>query len=293
MSQPLTVVVTGSNRGIGQGIIQLLARTPHSHPLHIYATSRSGSDLSIKATSPNEISYAKLDLSDKSSITSFIATALRETERIDVLINNAGVNNNNNETPELAKQTIDINYRGTRQMCELFLSEGKMKNTPGARIVNVSSTGSGLNNYSDKTQSEFRSCKKIEDVDALADQYVSAVKNGKQEAEGFGAPPKSYQVSKALMNALTFVLAKENEGVAINCCCPGWVDSDMGNQIGRPPKTLAEGARIPTRLAIGQLGPGGDQDGGLDTYEETERVSGRYFGNDGVTDRGWGRAREW
>jgi carbonyl reductase 1 len=37
--------------------------------------------------------------------------------------------------------------------------------------------------------------------------------------------PKSYQVSKALINALTVVLAKENPGVMVNCCCPGWVDT--------------------------------------------------------------------
>jgi carbonyl reductase 1 len=293
MLQPLTVVVTGSNRGIGQGIIQLLAKTQHPHPLHIYATSRGGSDLGFKATPPNEIKYVKLDVSDKSSITSFISTALNDNGKIDVLINNAGVNNNNNETLELAEQTIDINYHGTKQMCELFLSEGKMKNTPGARIVNVSSTASGLNNYPAETQSEFRSCEKIEDVDALAERYISSIKSDNQEASGFGAPPKSYQVSKALMNALTIVLAKENDDVAINCCCPGWVNSDMGNQIGRPPKTLEEGARIPTRLAIGQLGPGGDQDGGLGKGEETEKITGRYCGNEGVTDRGWGRVREW
>ena len=66
----------------------------------------------------------------------------------------------------------------------------------------------------------------------------------------------------------------------------------MGHQVGRPPKTLEEGARIPVRLAIGELGPSGDSDGGSGK-EESEKVSGRYYGNEGVTDRGWGRAREW
>ena len=65
----------------------------------------------------------------------------------------------------------------------------------------------------------------------------------------------------------------------------------MGHQVGRPPKTLEEGARIPVRLGVGQLGKDGDGDGGL--KQETEPVTGRYYGNDGVTDRGWGRAREW
>ena len=67
----------------------------------------------------------------------------------------------------------------------------------------------------------------------------------------------------------------------------------MGHQVGRPPKTLEEGARIPVRLAIGELGAAGYKDGGLRKGGSGGEVSGRYFGNDGVTDRGWGRAREW
>jgi NADP-dependent 3-hydroxy acid dehydrogenase YdfG len=114
MSPPLTVVITGSNRGIGQGIIHLLASTQYPQPLHIYATSRSGIDLKVQAKPPNEIRYAKLDVSDKSSITSFIKSALNDNDKIDVLINNAGVNNNNNETPDSAEQTININYHGTK-----------------------------------------------------------------------------------------------------------------------------------------------------------------------------------
>ena len=42
-----------------------------------------------------------------------------------------------------------------------------------------------------------------------------------------------------------------------------------------------------------ELGSGGDSDGGLGKGKDSKKVSGRYFGNEGVTDRGWGRAREW
>jgi carbonyl reductase 1 len=94
------VVVTGSNRGIGQGIIQLLAKTQHHPPLTIYATSRSGADLNVQASYNNEIRYGKLDVGDENSITSFLSSTLKENQAIDVLINNAGINNNNQETPE-------------------------------------------------------------------------------------------------------------------------------------------------------------------------------------------------
>jgi carbonyl reductase 1 len=287
------VVVTGSNRGIGQGIIQLLAKTQHQPPLTIYATSRAGTDLQIKPSHNNEIRYAKIDVGDKDSITSFLRSTLKEGQAVDVLINNAGINNNNNETPEPAAQAIDVNYRGTKSMCELFLDQGGMAKNTGSRIVNVSSTACQLNNYAPSVQEQFRAVKSLSDVDKLAESYLSAVQGGKtaQQDAGWGSGSKSYQVSKALINAMTVVLATENPDVLINCCCPGWVDTDMGHQIGKPPKTLEEGARIPVRLAIGELGNAGDQDGGLG--RDTEKISGKYFGNDGVTERGWGKARGW
>lgn len=284
------IVVTGSNRGIGLGIIQLLAKTEHQPPLTIYATSRSGNDLGIPASHKNKIRYGKLDIGDRQSITSFLESTSRS---IDVLINNSGINNNNDETLELADETINVNYRGTKSMCEMFLEQGGMAKNKDARIVNVSSTACQLSNYAPAVQEQFRAVKSLSDVDKLADSYLSAVQGGNsaQQKAGWGSGAKSYQVSKALINALTVVLAEQNPDVLINCCCPGWVDTDMGHQIGRPPKKLEEGARIPVRLAIGELGSSGDDGGKLG--KGTERVSGRYFGNDGVSDRGWGKARGW
>ncbi|KAI1550475.1 hypothetical protein PtrSN001C_001434 [Pyrenophora tritici-repentis] len=249
MPAPLTIVVTGSNRGIGQGIIHLLSKTQHPRPLTIYATSRSGTALSISAIPPNEIHYAKLDITSIASINAFLRTTLPETGKIDVLINNAGINNNKNETADTAAQTIDVNYHSTKTICKIFLHEGKMKDTQGARIVNVSSTASALSNYPASTQSRFHSVKTVSDINVLADKYVSSVRSNSQEAAGFGAPPKSYQVSKALVNALTVVLARENE----------W---------------------------NGGLSGSGSK-------EEGEKVSGRYYANDGVTDVGWGKVQKW
>jgi carbonyl reductase 1 len=293
MSQILTIVVTGSNRGVGRGIIQLLAKTKHQRPLIIYATSRTGTDLDIQPLHPNEIRYSKLDVGDKTSIVSFLENTISKDAPINVLINNAGINNNNRETPDLACQVIDVNYRGTRDMCRMFLEDGKMSCNPGARIVNVSSAACQLSNYDPPIQDSFRAVNTISDVDRLAGKYESAVHQGQdaQQKEGWGSGSRSYQVSKALVNALTVVLAQDNANVMVNCCCPGWVNTDMGHQVGKPPKTLEEGARIPVRLAIGALGTDGDEDGGLG--KETEIVSGRYFGNDGVSDRGWGKTRGW
>jgi carbonyl reductase 1 len=64
----------------------------------------------------------------------------------------------------------------------------------------------------------------------------------------------AYSFSKAALNAATRLLARENPGLLINSCCPGWVATELGAQAGTPPKTPAEGARIPLHLAFGDIG---------------------------------------
>jgi carbonyl reductase 1 len=292
MANSQVIVVTGSNRGIGKGIVQLLAKQKHGRPLTIYATSRSGADTNIQFLPPNEVRYSKLDINDQFSIQSFFQVVRKEHPAIDVLINNAAVSNDYRETPEYAAQTITTNYGGTKDMCEGFLSSGLCE--PGSRIVNLTSGYNQLSNYGQDVQERFRAVKTISDVDALAESYLDAVRSGEhvQQQDGWGSGARSYKVSKALINALTVVLAQQHPEVLVNCCCPGWVNTDMGNQAkGNPPKTLEEGARIPVRLAVGDLGPKGDEAGGLGN--ESERVSGKFFENDIIIERGWGKAKLW
>lgn len=294
MVNSLVIVITGSNRGVGKGIVQLLAKQQHERPLTIYATSRSGADTNIQAFPPNEIRYRKLDISNRSSIQSFLQLAFEEHCIIDILINNAAVCNDYRETPEFAAQTIRTNYGGTRDMCEAFLSGDNMSRKPGSRIVNVSSGYNKLSNYGPDLRERFRAVTAISDVDALAESYLDTVKRGQdaQQQSGWGSGARSYKVSKALVNAITIVIAQENPDILVNCCCPGWVNTDMGNQAkGIPPKTLEEGAHIPVRLAIGDLGSKGDEEGGFG--EVSERVSGKFFENDNIMDRGWGKAQSW
>ena len=79
------------------------------------------------------------------------------------------------------------------------------------------------------------------------------------------------------MNAFTRILARENEDLLINACCPGWVATGMGNMVGKPPKTAEEGARIPVRLAVGDVGG----------------VTGRYWANGSVRSKGDGEVVDW
>ena len=66
--------------------------------------------------------------------------------------------------------------------------------------------------------------------------FQQAVKNKNELDSGFGDKGQGYSVSKACVNAITAILARENPGLVINACCPGWVDTDMGGIMGKPPK---------------------------------------------------------
>lgn len=103
MIRPLTIVTTGSNRGLGKCLVEILAKTTSPRPLSIWATSRSGADLKIQPSAPNKIHYAPLDVTDKSSIKTLINSILQHDGKIDVLINNAGVCDWKDFTPRGAK----------------------------------------------------------------------------------------------------------------------------------------------------------------------------------------------
>lgn len=118
------------------------------------------------------------------------------------------------------------------QMCQTFQP---LLRTNG-RIVNVSSTGSSLNNYSSNIQARFRNPKMtLQDLEAMMQEFQDAANSGTEQQNGW--PKLAYGVSKAAMNAMTATLARENEGLVINCCCPGWVATDMGKMMASmPPK---------------------------------------------------------
>lgn len=233
MGNPLIAIVTGANRGIGEGICQVLASSVQE-PMVLYATSRKGQDLGFKPISSKlELRYPKLDISSRPSIEDFAKSIKAEHANVDVLINNAGVNLDPEYSPENVKKTLDTNYRGTLNMCQTFLS---LLNENG-RIVNVSSAGSSLSGYSSEIQARFRSSKmNLTDLEQMINEYQEAANNGTESRNGWKS--QAYSVSKAAINAMTAVLARDNAGLTINACCPGWVDTDMGNLLGRPPKTI-------------------------------------------------------
>ena len=192
-----------------------------------------------------------------------------------MLVNNAGISDLANSTP--AAEVMAVNYTATKHMCQAFLP--LLAKRSGGRIVNLSSTASSLSGYSPRIQAALRNPgMTLSELDELAQSFVSASEAGEAalREQGWGAT-NGYPPSKACVNALTGILARENAGIAINSCCPGWVATEMGNVIREAPKTVEEGAKIPVRLALGDL----------------EGVSGRYWANDSVAENGEGKVQSW
>lgn len=273
MTGKMLIVVTGANRGIGYAICEKILSQPSTGDLVLYATSRNGVNLALRTESSQQVVYRSLDIDSNESIKGLVTELKNAGTPLDVLINNAGVNIDDNFSYANASKTMNTNYRGTLAICEALLP---LMQHPGSRIVNLSSTGSNLRSFSKPLQQRFRSITNLRDLESLMRMYEEAVKEGKDVEAGFPAQ-RSYSVSKAAINVLTKVLAQENQGIMINCCCPGWVSTDMGNQVGRAPKTPEEGARIPVKLAFGDI----------------SNISGSYWSNDSVTSTEDGKVQDW
>lgn len=235
--------------------------------------------------------YPKLDITDRSSIKDF-AKEVSQYGSVDVLINNAGVNLDNEYSAANAKKTMDVNYTamldvstiavlvytneltGQPQMCQTFIP----LLSKNGRIVNMSSIASQLKAYSPEIQTRFRDPHAtVETLNDIAQDFLRSVEQGNEDAMGFGTPRRSYSVSKALVTALTAMFARQHPGLSINCCCPGWVATDMGHLVGRAPKKPEDGATIPLRLAFGDIGD----------------VTGKYWANSSIRGKGDGEVQEW
>lgn len=199
-------LVTGGNRGIGFEVCRQLA----SAGFIVLLTARDAGKAKAAADalrSAGRVEPLVMDVADANSIANAAAEVAKQYERLDVLINNAGINYDTWETVANADingtvmETITTNLLGPWRVCQAFVP--LLRKSRAGRIVNVSSESG-----------------------SLADM---------------GAGPPAYQVTKAALNALTRTLAGELRGsrILVNSVCPGWVATDMGGSGGRP---VADGA---------------------------------------------------
>lgn len=200
-------LVTGANRGIGYSVAKGLLEKG----IAVIITSRSIDDgkKAVKDLSQyGSAHYHQLDVTDAESMKNCIAFAKAEFGKLDILINNAGINYDQHQNIENADlkevvETFKTNTVAPLQMIQEFLP--LLRESNSACIVNVSS-GSG----------------------ALKSQD--------------GTTP-GYSLSKLALNGVTLAFSNQlkDENILVNSVCPGWVRTDMGgSDAHRSPEEGAE-----------------------------------------------------
>ncbi|RKN50627.1 oxidoreductase [Micromonospora endolithica] len=137
-----TILITGANTGIGRATATVLARRGASVVLACRDQAKAeAAAAAIDATAPaGSVSVLTVDLASLASVSSAADALLRRHDRLDVLINNAGVMTlvgPPRQTADDFEQHIGINHLGhfalTGRLLPLLLA------APAARVVWVSS----------------------------------------------------------------------------------------------------------------------------------------------------------
>lgn len=135
-----TIVVTGGNSGLGFECARALAAKRAHVVLACRDLGKAGAAIDqLRSTRPSSsIEAMALDLADLSSVRAFAASFCQKFDKLDVLLNNAGVM----ALPRmLTKDGFEMQF-GTNHLGHFALTGlllAPLLNTPGARVVTVSS----------------------------------------------------------------------------------------------------------------------------------------------------------
>ena len=186
------VVVTGGSKGIGRAVCLRFAREGarilfvHYDPDEMCANETLGllSEMGAEA-------YAeKLDVSSFEAVEAFFTKAVKQFERVDVLVNNAGITQDGFLMRMSAAQwdrVIGVNLTGVFN-CTRAASKSMVKERKG-RIINISSVVAQIGNIGQS----------------------------------------NYAASKAGILGLTKSVARElaSRGIAVNAVAPGYINTEM------------------------------------------------------------------
>jgi len=189
-----TALITGANKGIGREVARQLA----ARGFHVFIGARNAragrtaaQDL---ATEGGKTTFLEIDVSDDENVKTAAREFAKQSDHLDVLVNNAGVIVDGDDgilkiSDDILRKTIETNTLGALRVMRAF--KPLLSKSKEPRVINVSSGGGQLTDGAD------------------------------------GWAP-AYCISKTALNGVTSQLATALPEFAINSVCPGWVRTDMG-----------------------------------------------------------------
>ena len=217
------ILVTGGNSGIGFALCKLLVR---DHNCHVYLGSRSlqkgkmAVDTIKKevADKVDRIELIQIDVCDKSSCLKASEFLASQGVKLYALVNNAGVGQGD---PNLI---MDTNFYGPKMVTEALVD---FIDPANGRIVNVSSgvASMWLQLQNDATKKLFSNSNvTFEELDRAVKANI--------DAQNFPIVGNGYGLSKAALNCLTLIQAREHPNLLVTSLSPGFIDTPMTKGYG-------------------------------------------------------------
>ncbi len=210
----MNILVTGANKGIGKEVVRQLSKNNNN----LIATGRdlhkitAAADELKLASGHQSIFPVQLDVTNTTQIQAAVDFAKKRFGHLDILINNAGIFNDQLNTCEVSISAVEMamntNFYGPLRMSQAFLP--LLKLSKAGRIINVSSKMGALTGME----------------------------------PGYAA----YRISKTALNGLTANMAADlvKDNIKVFAVTPGWVKTDMGGP--NAARTLLEGGQSVTWL---------------------------------------------
>lgn len=235
MKNKRIVIVTGAYGEIGKEIAKSISRNLH---YEVILVGRNENKLinavnEIQKSTSNKLTrYKVVDLSSKKSIEDLAA---KWEGPLHVIVNNAGTTPRRRiETPEGIEMQFATNVLGYFWMIK-YMSKF-MNNVEDARIVNVASYWAG-------------------------GLYIDDVEFKNRHYNNDSAYRQSKQANRMLSTYYASILAPE--GIKVNACHPGEVNSKLSNDLGfGGHESPSKGAETPVWLAVS---------------DEAINITGKYF----------------
>jgi 3-oxoacyl-[acyl-carrier protein] reductase len=183
------ILITGGNGGLGQAIARAFLDEAPDQMIWLGIHSNDDHARRLSAVYPERCHSVALDVTDPCSWRSAVENILKQHQRLDVLVNNAGAHSDallGGMTSEQWSSVLAVNLTGVFHGCQAVLPT--MIAQRNGRIINIASLSALL-----------------------------------------APPGQTnYAAAKAGVVALSQSLAKEvaRIGITVNAVCPGYIDTD-------------------------------------------------------------------